>query len=28
MKRLEEKDPYYSLRLYVKPGITGWAQIK
>ncbi|MDY6854852.1 MAG: TIGR03013 family XrtA/PEP-CTERM system glycosyltransferase [Thermodesulfobacteriota bacterium] len=28
VKRLEGKVPYYSLRLCVKPGITGWAQIK
>lgn len=28
VKRLEENVPYYSLRLCVKPGITGWAQIK
>ena len=27
VKRLEKGLPYYSLRLYVKPGITGWAQI-
>ncbi len=26
--KLEEKIPYYSLRHTVKPGITGWAQIK
>ena len=25
---LKEEIPYYSLRLTVKPGITGWAQIK
>jgi exopolysaccharide biosynthesis polyprenyl glycosylphosphotransferase len=25
---LEEKIPFYSVRLAVKPGITGWAQIK
>ncbi len=28
MEQLDEKVPYYSLRYSVKPGITGWAQIK
>ena len=27
VNQLKEKIPYYSLRLSVKPGITGWAQI-
>ena len=25
--QLTEKFPYYSLRFYVKPGLTGWAQV-
>jgi hypothetical protein len=25
---LQEKIPYYSQRLVVKPGITGWAQVR
>jgi lipopolysaccharide/colanic/teichoic acid biosynthesis glycosyltransferase len=25
---LEEKIPYYALRQTVRPGITGWAQVK
>lgn len=28
VEQLKEKIPYYSLRLRVKPGLTGWAQIK
>ncbi|HQN19325.1 MAG TPA: sugar transferase, partial [Syntrophobacteraceae bacterium] len=28
LPELEEKIPFYSVRLAVKPGITGWAQIK
>lgn len=28
VKELEKTIPYYSLRLTVKPGITGWAQIR
>ncbi len=28
ISRLEKKIPYYKLRHVVKPGITGWAQIK
>ncbi|MDY7031604.1 MAG: TIGR03013 family XrtA/PEP-CTERM system glycosyltransferase [Thermodesulfobacteriota bacterium] len=28
VKKLEKKIPYYSQRLCVKPGVTGWAQIK
>jgi lipopolysaccharide/colanic/teichoic acid biosynthesis glycosyltransferase len=24
---LKERIPYYELRQYVKPGITGWAQV-
>jgi sugar transferase (PEP-CTERM system associated) len=28
IKMLEEKIPYYSKRHFVKPGITGWAQVK
>jgi exopolysaccharide biosynthesis polyprenyl glycosylphosphotransferase len=27
IKELEQKIPYYGERFYVKPGITGWAQI-
>jgi lipopolysaccharide/colanic/teichoic acid biosynthesis glycosyltransferase len=27
VERLKQKNRYYSLRLSVKPGITGWAQI-
>jgi len=25
--QLQEIIPFYSMRLYVKPGVTGWAQI-
>lgn len=28
IKMLEEKIPYYSKRHFVKPGVTGWAQVK
>ncbi len=28
VKQLREKIPYYDLRFTVKPGLTGWAQIK
>ncbi|MDO3379696.1 TIGR03013 family XrtA/PEP-CTERM system glycosyltransferase [Geoalkalibacter halelectricus] len=28
VKMLEEKIPYYSKRHFVKPGVTGWAQVK
>jgi sugar transferase (PEP-CTERM system associated) len=28
VKTLEKENPYYALRLAVKPGVTGWAQIK
>ncbi len=28
VKKLEEKIPHYSLRHIIKPGFTGWAQIK
>ena len=28
VKKLEKKIPYYSQRLCVKPGVTGWAQVK
>ncbi|HVO66254.1 MAG TPA: TIGR03013 family XrtA/PEP-CTERM system glycosyltransferase [Syntrophales bacterium] len=28
VKQLEEKIPYYAYRHFIKPGITGWAQIK
>lgn len=28
VRMLEEKIPYYSIRHSVKPGITGWAQVK
>ncbi|MFC1489860.1 sugar transferase [Candidatus Latescibacterota bacterium] len=28
VKQLKKKIPYYQLRLKVKPGLTGWAQIK
>jgi sugar transferase (PEP-CTERM system associated) len=28
IKTLEKENPYYALRLAVKPGVTGWAQIK
>jgi exopolysaccharide biosynthesis polyprenyl glycosylphosphotransferase len=28
VKRLEQKIPYYHLRHIIKPGFTGWAQIK
>ncbi len=28
IKEFEEKIPFYSLRLAVKPGLTGWAQVK
>ena len=28
VEQLEKEIPYYSLRFSVKPGITGWAQIK
>ena len=28
VKRLEKEVPHYSLRHVIKPGFTGWAQIK
>ncbi|MBI5643621.1 MAG: TIGR03013 family PEP-CTERM/XrtA system glycosyltransferase [Deltaproteobacteria bacterium] len=28
VEQLKEKIPYYEMRMVVKPGITGWAQIK
>ena len=28
VRQLMEKIPYYSLRFTVKPGLTGWAQVK
>ena len=28
LAELQEKIPYYALRLTVKPGITGWAQVR
>ena len=28
VRELEEKIPYYSERRFVKPGVTGWAQLK
>ena len=28
IKEFEEKIPFYSLRLAVRPGLTGWAQVK
>jgi len=28
IKKLEEIIPYYSQRFSVKPGITGWAQVR
>ncbi len=28
VKKLEEEIPYYGLRHVIKPGITGWAQVK
>lgn len=28
VEELQEKIPYYALRLTVKPGITGWAQVR
>jgi exopolysaccharide biosynthesis polyprenyl glycosylphosphotransferase len=27
VKKLEERIPYYEARLFIKPGVTGWAQI-
>jgi exopolysaccharide biosynthesis polyprenyl glycosylphosphotransferase len=27
VKQLEERIPYYEARLFIKPGVTGWAQI-
>ena len=28
IKEFEEKIPFYAQRLTVKPGLTGWAQVK
>lgn len=28
VRRLEQKIPYYGLRMMVRPGITGWAQVE
>ena len=28
VRRLEEKIPYYGLRMTVRPGLTGWAQVE
>ena len=28
VKKLQEKVPYYAERHYVRPGLTGWAQLR